>query len=282
MPTYVPFAEGDALTAVNINSRLTTMRTWVNALPARSVQRWGLDAQHVPPQTFGPSQTPELFPNGFIASSPALGGADPFAVYDNSLEYTAGVHPLNYQDFSAAGVDAPYGPVAADSGGGWRIPSQAGAASKMELVLDTPAFRLDTYGLALLVRAHVEVYTAIAGYSTDDGVKQYGNMDYDLSGAVEEMVSRCALIGIGFSDGLGNRYVIERTVRWNNIFGVARGVISTSTLLQQEDLAAGNGTIASVFGVVASNRWADPALTSPPPAFDLDLRSYNINILPIR
>lgn len=276
MPTFDPYDENEALTAANLSARLTTMRTWVNALPARSVQRWGLDAQHVPPQTYGPSHAVELFPNGFQAGGPALGATG--VVHDNSLAYSAGpAHPLNYQDFSASGVDAPYGPVSGDTGGGWRIPSQAAAAAKMELTFDTPAFRLDTYGLTLLVRARIEVYDAVAGYAINDEDKDYG-----LPTANEEVFSRCALIGIGFEDGLGARYVIERTVRWNNIFGVARGTISTMTLLKQEDLAAGNGTIAKVFGVVANNRWADTGLTDPPPSFDLAIRTYTISAIPFR
>lgn len=280
MPTFDPFDEGDALTAANLTSRLTVMRTWVNALPARSVQRWGLDAQHVPPQTYGKGHATELFPNGFQAGSPALGGpvGAPFTVCTNSLPYTAGAQPVTYQTFDTDGGTS-YG-AGGVHGGGWRIPSQAAAASKMELTFDTPAFRLDTYGLGLLVRARVEVYNASAGFLMNDTSVDWGCSSNTASNA--QIAAHCGIIGIGFESGAGTRYVLERTVRWNNLLGVARGTMSTSTWIRQTDLSVGNGTIAKVFGVVASQWWAPSPIVDPASDNELDIRTYAINILPIR
>lgn len=265
MPNYDPFEEGDALTAANINSRLTTMSTWVNDLPASSVARWALRHDHLPSQTFA-----DLFPNGFSAESPAHTSGSTSGVHDNSLPYSAGpAHPVNYQAFSTSGGSAPYGPVSADNGGGWRVPAQTGGTSPMEVDAGTP-FTPSDYDLQLLVRAQVEIFDSLGGQDATGG------------GPQDEYLSRCALIGIGFEDGLGARYVIERTVRWNNLRGCTRGTISTSTYIKAADLSAGDGQVSKVFGVVASQRWADTGLSSPPTAYDLDIRHYNISIIPIR
>lgn len=278
MPTYDPFDEGDALTAANINSRFSSLQTWVNAIPEESVSRWALRKEHLPSQTFGPSQTVELFPNGFTASCTALGNAG--FEYDNSLPYSSGpAHPVNYQAISTtAGTSvAPYGTLTTGGAGdGWRIPSLASKAAPMEVDFGTAISSLGDYGmLGLLVRAQIEIFNAATGTFN----LLVNPLDAELS---QTFMRRCVLMGIGFEDGLGNRYVIERTVRWNVLKGVTRGTISTSTKITDTDLAVGDGQIAKVFGVIASQDWADTALTNPPSAWDIVVRHYNISVMPLR
>jgi hypothetical protein len=256
------------------------MRSWVNAVPARSIQRWGLDAQHVPPQTFGIGQTTVLF-SGLQASPNSVpNGAGPFEVYTNSLPYAAGpAHPVDYQDFDLSGANPPYG-AGGSSGGGWRIPSLALGTFPMEVEFVAP-FVLTDYDVKLLVRAHVETYNGDAGDLINDDTVDWGcSINESLNAFV---AAKCALIGIGFEDGLGDRYVLERTVRWNNMLGVLRGTISTSTYIRQTDIDVGNGEIAKVFAVAASQQWADSDLAPSPPAHhSLEIRHYNLNVRPFR
>lgn len=272
MPSFDPFEEGDALTAANVNSRFTTMRTWVNDLPEESVERWALTDSHVPGQTFGPGQATELFTNGFIATGAAetTGAAGvAFDTYENSLPYSSGpAHPYNYQAFSSSGGNAPYGPSSSDSGGGWRIPGKgASGTTPMELDFGAAITPSDYDIWGIIVRGWVEVHTGsdIAAETDEE------------AGLIQSVV-----LGLGFEDGLGARYVVERSVRWNTYRGVTRGLIATSTLLQTTELAEGDGQVRKVFGVVASQDWADTALTSPPTERSLDIRHYCINIIPIR
>lgn len=100
-----------------------------------------------------------------------------------------------------------------------------------------------------------------------------------LSGNTAIDPMKIAAIAIGFSDGLNDQYIIERSVRLYSVTSILRGDAVTSTLIKQTDLDVGNGELKDVFVVIAGGVRGDVATAETQQ--DLEVRYYNITTWPL-
>jgi len=234
---YTPIEEGDAFNAASINNRTTVLANAVNNIAPDDVEREALNAQHLP----------SLWPGAFVTNPMRTGPSSQVVAeqYKNGLPEAAAPGPVNYQAFSTGAPNAPYGAVSGAitdaSSLGWRIVcynAASGTTNKAETTFGGTS--LSAQGLrGVYTRGWVEVRDA----STSVFLQEDTNT-----------TRRCLLVAIGFQDFSGDRYIVERSVRWYSHQSSRFGPAGTGTFLTDADLAAGDGSLAATFLVVASRR----------------------------
>lgn len=294
-----PVTEGDALTAASINAKAgTDLETPVNDLEEASVERYALDAQHLPDAGFA-----SVFTSGYQAFATNTTHTSEKMVYDNGLPLTSAntAYPYTYQTFDGV-VDAPGGGAIAYYGAtdsaptppnytatpqhifeGWRIPSlNQGLTNKAEVSL-AAATNFDTEGIkGVLCRGAVE---PIYAGDPKSGTGTPPSFIYPSQASVA--------VAIGWEDSLGNRHIVERSVRFYSVNACKYGNAGTSTFLKQSDLdGRGNGTCNEIFLAVACVRPGDInsaktgspyRTTSAQTYYDhLMIRYYDLSVAPIR
>ena len=259
---YDVLEEGDDLNAASVNGRLSTVGgagQGVNNLSQEDVERRALRQEHLPSII-----TPSDFPNGLSKRAPITTLAS--LPYINTLNTLAtGAVPVpGYQTFDLGAPNGPYGPPAA-AATGWRIvadlndPAEAAEIGFGPLTASTTSESIGNYR-GLLVRLSIGLDAVHPGTSGPWGRQGVA-----------------VVIAIGWEDHLGNRSVIERSVRWYNYGNVIKGSLDVFTFIKVEDIG-NNNQISKVFGVIASASWgiANPSYHCP------IIKYYNIDVLPIR
>jgi hypothetical protein len=274
-----PFFDGEQLASATINAKAgTNLQNAVNDLDESSIERHALDAQHLPSLAMS-----DIFSNGFEAgANPADAAVIAGGEYENTLPlYAAFQYPYTYQTFdtlSGVSVDAVYGPTDYPTlnhiGQGWRIPADPNnsPAHPAEVTLAS-ATNFDTAKIkGVLCRGSVQpIYERPFSNSTGSFTSPY--------------VAAVAL-AIGFEDGLGARYIVERSVRFFTSKATRPGNADTMTFLTQSDLNAGNGTCAKIFLAIATAHPGDDNWLPGRPLLSYDnnnlrIRYYNLSTTPI-
>lgn len=258
---FAPLVEGDPIDASTLNGQFTDLAdvgSGLNALAASSVEREALSEDHLPALS-----AVDIFSNGYtaIAPSTASGTLD---VYDNRLPLSAGdtTFPYTYQTFHAnAAVTNPYGPSTVAGDLGWAIVAYSGVvADAAEVSFNAADMISDMNLFGILVRGSLE-FRAWDSVETGTGVNSVA-------------------IAIGYEDGAGARFVIERSVRFYSMKASAYGDLVTSTLITQDDLTGvGDDQISSVFLVVAGVEPTGGAVAKN--ARNITTSYYNLTTLPI-
>jgi hypothetical protein len=281
-----PFFDGEQLASATINAKAgTNLQNAVNDLDESSIERHALDAQHLPSLAMS-----DIFSNGFEAGPNALGAGVTAASiisgeeYENTLPlYAVTQYPYTYQTFdglSGGTAKAYYGPTDWPTvnhiEAGWRIPSEpgwVGSPSYPAEVTLASATNFDTAKIkGVLCRGSVQPI------SSSRTTKVTGTLVSDYDTAVA--------LAIGFEDGLGARYVVERSVRFFTERAVRPGNADTMTFLTQSDLNAGNGTCAKIFLAIATAHPGDTSWTALSGTRNQDnnnlrIRYYNLSTTPI-
>lgn len=275
-----PFVEGEALTASGINSKAgSLLETAVNALDEASMERHALDSQHLPALSMS-----DIFTAGFeVGASNTLTNYIAGGEYQNTLPlYAATQYPFTYQTFDSTiggSALAVYGPSDWATNGvahieaGWRIPDDPGNSTNFRAELPlAAATNFDTANIrGVLCRASAQPIWA------GNTVK---------GGGVSRLDTALALC-IGFEDGLGARYVVERSVRFYTVEATRPNNADTMTFLTQDDLDAGNGECAKIFLAVATatpgdTGWTPNSGLRSAKNNDLHIRYYNLSTTPIQ
>ncbi len=254
---YNQLDEGDKLDADSLNDRFDTLGgagQGVNNLGQEDLERHALRVAHTPSLI-----TNGDFPNGLGKIGPL--GYPGVETYETTLNPGVVGVPAGYlTTFGAVAPNAPYGPVVGDTG--WRIPATGNVvADAAEItfpaITATTAFIGDYKGF--LVRLGIAL----------DGI--------DPSDDNQDPHSPSVVIGIGWTDDVGTRRVIDRSIRWCHIQNRVKGSLDTFTFIKQEDIGTGVG-IQSVFGVIAGANKNRAVATSPAP----QITFYNLSLIPIR
>jgi hypothetical protein len=255
-----PYTEEDPVAASAVNGTFTQISDYANDLPEEAVERHSLRGVHLP----------SLFPADLLPNGPEAWPAQiqPRESYENSLPDTAGAYPLDYQAFSVAGINAPYGPSVGDVGGGWRILAYntiTTNAAQVDIESGGAAISLTTQRLkGVLVRASAYVDNATIAISESP-------LNYHRDSV---------LVAVGWQDGAGDRHIVERSIRWYSTRAIWKGEVTTATLLRQSDLdGLGDGTVANVFLAVASAARGFPS--NPTRATPVVFGEYNVTAWPL-
>jgi hypothetical protein len=276
-----PFFDGEQLASATINAKAgTNLQNAVNDLDESSIERHALDAQHLPSLAMS-----DIFSNGFEAgANPADTAVIAGGEYQNTLPlYAAFQYPYTYQTFdSTAGGSAlaVYGPSdwatngSAHLGAGWRIPADPN---------NSPA-----YPAQVTLASATNFDTAkIKGVLCRGSVQPIHESPFsNATGSLTSPYVAAVALAIGFEDGLGARYIVERSVRFFTSKATRPGNADTMTFLTQSDLNAGNGTCAKIFLAIATvhpgnDNWLPGR---PLLAFDnseMFIRYYNLSTTPI-
>lgn len=260
---YNPLKEGDDLNADSLNDRFSETAgagQGVNNLAQGDLERDALRQEHLPRII-----TASDFPNGLVKLAPT--GTLVSNPYVNRLNDVAGVDLVvpvpDYQTFDLGAPNGPYGPPTTEDRG-WRIIADSNLtanAAEIEFGPLTASTVTDSIGnyKGILVRLGV-------GY--DSFAQGFGAPSTEYSAVA---------VAIGWEDNLGNRNVVERSIRWFNSFSVIKGSLETFTFIKPEDIGNTN-QINKVFGVIAGAHWGvtDPGFNPP------IIRYYNLDIMPIR
>lgn len=264
---YDPLQEGDKLDAASLNDRFAETGgagQGVNNLSQSDLERKALRQEHLPRIV-----TASDFPNGLTKLSPS--GAAVSAGYINRLNDWTGatftVPVPDYQTFDLSAPNGPYGPPTGvhPANRGWRIIADTNVAADAAeiafgpLTASTASNLIGNY-TGLLVKLGVEADSFISGFLSPT---------YAATPAV--------VIAIGWEDNLGNRNVVEKSIRWFNSFTAVKASLDTFTFIEAEDIGNGN-QISKVFGVIASGIWGDNSNGYRPHT----IRYYNIHVTPIR
>ena len=256
--------DGTDLTSANLQNALNSVRDRLNDVEEEDVRKHAFRRDHMP--NLHDASGSGLFSTYWAGYNHDSGWDD---AYINQLHVTgsstwAGGSPVNLQTFSTGsstsggGAAAPYGPISSVQTG-WRIPADGGVLGRAAEINTPSAFNMTTEVLAgVFVRAQIEIGTCIGG---------------SLDGMA---------IAIGWKDGAGARHVVERSFRFYAYQGFSEGTLATGCFLTQTDLAAGNGTVASIFMVIAQARNGAGTLAAPDVTIHAnDIGSYSISILPL-
>ena len=264
---YDPLQEGDKLDAASLNDRFNEVGgagQGVNNLSQSDLERRALRQEHLPRII-----TSSDFPNGLVKLSPS--GAAVSAGYINRLNDWTGatftVPVPDYQTFDLSAPNGPYGPPTGvhPANRGWRIIADnniAADAAEIEfgpLAASTGTGTVGNY-TGLLVKLSVESDSFITGFlvPTNESVP-------------------AVVVAIGWEDSLGNRNVIEKSIRWFNSYTAIKASLDTFTFIGADEIGDGN-SINKVFGVIASGVWGVNSQGYRPPT----IRYYNIDMIPIR
>jgi len=257
---YTPLVEGDALTAANINATFTALKAAVDELDQADLEEGALTDKHLPV-----SMSSFYFPNGMCKVDDTNSTKEEYSTGVASSSGT--VWPLNLQDFSAdaGALIAPFGPNTTPTNDtGWRIINPTAGDP---LRVDCTNMRLrdtDTF-TKLLVRGSVNYHedpTTTTTY-TPTGARGY----------------RGAIFAIGWTDSLGNRHIIERSVRAFHPQSVHLGDTPVTALIGEDDL--GGLFISNVFLAVASYQ-LDDDIVEATKYYPVWLNHGILTVLPLR
>lgn len=278
------FVEGEAINASALNTKAgSLLETPVNDLDESSIERHALSTQHLPTLSMS-----DLFSSGYEVVSPAAAGVPGNAEeYSNSLPMSAAntAYPYTYQTFdntAPGGSTVAYYGETSTSGAthkfqGWRIPAYGNlSANAAELPL-VSARNFNTERIkGVICRGSVEVY--------------YGNL-VGGTGAppVPAFIGLNSLaIAIGWEDGLGNRHIVERSVRFYSVEACLEGNASAFCFLTQSDLLDGDLTCAKIFMAIATCRpsqlTAEGAARGVSYGEDdlIEIKFYNLSVTPLQ
>jgi hypothetical protein len=257
---YTPVQEGDDLSSSVLKTKMDAIAAAFDDILPEDIELEGLVESHVP--GLGAS---DVFTAGYEGYSPQVVTA--MDTYQNGLPAAGAPLRHTYQTFSTVGANLPYGDGGASVQGGWKILAYNNVvADAAEVRIATPD-TLTAWGLAgVLCRGSVHIQNQNI-ISTVDMVQNTDRPGF--------------AIAIGFEDTLGNRYVIERSVRHFDIWSMRMGTATTSTLLTQADVNAGDNDLAAVFLVLAGStaNTANAALAGANNG--VQPRHYNLTAIPI-
>lgn len=283
--------EGDALTASDVNAIGSAFSTvLVNSMPTSYVDRYALDEQHLPEQSFS-----SIFTQGYERTSGRAAIVANKATYCNTLPLTASggvdnqIFPYTYQTFDStttgAGSIAIYGAtdIADHLYEGWRVPSfnQTSTSNDAEIDLNAATSFTSANISGVVCRAGVGV-----AWIDVDAIHIDGLSDQVIYPALPSVA-----VAIGWVDGSSARHVVERSVRFYSGGACIRGNAGTFTYLTQADLDAGDGECASIFLALATVRPTDiraakegsaPFSTRDGDLDRLVIERYNLSITPLR
>mgnify|MGYP003640173570 CR=1 FL=1 len=276
-----PFTEGEALSATNINTKAgTLLETPVNDLDVSSIERHALDAQHLPALSMS-----DIFSNGYEAY-PFTSASTP-ETYNNTLPVTnpAGpVYPYTYQTFDGSAPAAPTIAYYGDTSGagtytyvGWRIVAHANLATQAAEIALNAATVLTTEGIkGVICRGSVEPYSGTLVQDTAVPARAYVGLN-------------CVAIAIGWEDLTGNRYVVERSVRFYSLEACRQGNAGTTTFLTPTDTAAGDGSVLKIFLAIALVRPGEATTEGTvgrgityTPDGGVEIKYYNLSVTPLQ
>lgn len=292
---YLPVTDGTALSAALVNALAGGLpQLIINGLPTDYVERYAMDAQHLPTQSYR-----DVFSTGYEVTSTTGTINDYLSWYANTLPLSAGgtAYPYTYQTMDtnsgttgSGGFNsiAIYGSTGDEVGGtvhldsGWRIPATSQTTTNAMQVPLNAATNLDTVGLrGIICRGSIGVTYMRQGASSISGTTAYNYLG-----------TPSAAIAIGFIDGLGAYHIIERSVRFYSGGTCIRGNISAFTFLTQDDLdTLGNGEVTDIFCCLATVRPHDiraaAAGTGAGTTRDnqddvISIERYNLSVLPVR
>ena len=270
---YTKTQEGDVLNAASLNDRFdeiagTGPDRGVNNLAQEDLERVALRRNHLPSIIEAAG-----FPNGMCKVGPAdstsIGPSPTIDTYSSFLNAGVIGLPVAWETtFGGLGANPPYGPPgAADVG--WRIPATGGVianAAEIEVGIARVGTNIGNYQ-GILVR------TSIALHGCGQPV-----LGGTLPAYTENVPS--VVIGIGWEDDLGNRKVLDRSVRWSQVCSRIKGSLDTFTLITAQDIPVGR-TLSKVFAVICgANKIPTPFLWNDAPSPIIDF--YNIEAIPLR
>ena len=263
--------DGTDLTSANLQNALNSVRDRFNDVEEEDVRKHAFRRDHMP--NLHDASGSGLF-STYWAGYNHDSGWD--AAYNNQLHATGagswvGASPINLQTFSTGSstgsggggspAAAPYGPISSQQTG-WRIPADDGVLARAAEIGTPSAFSMTTEAIAgVFVRAQIELGTTTQAASTAEGMA----------------------IAIGWKDGAGSRHVVERSFRFYTKHSISQGTLATGCFLTQTDLTAGDGTVATIFMVIAQavSGSGTPLNDPDTSANSNDIGSYSISILPL-
>lgn len=265
---YTKTQEGDVLNAASLNDRFdeiagTGPDRGVNNLAQEDLERFALRRDHLP--SIIPTPSAAHFPSGMCKVGPADSSAGTIDTYSSFLNAGVIGLPVAWETtFGGLGANPPYGPPgAADVG--WRIPATGGVianAAEIEVGIARVGTNIGNYQ-GILVRTSIALHGC--GQPVGTGPLTY---TYNLPSVV---------IGIGWEDDLGNRKVLDRSVRWSQVCSRIKGSLDTFTLITAQDIPVGR-TLSKVFAVICGANKAAAWTDAPSPIIDF----YNIEAIPLR
>lgn len=227
--------DGDLLDAATLNGETGAIATEVNNVKPWHLRRHALRREHMPDLL--PS---DLFPNGFTKMYSAAG------VAAQSYDFgQPGAWSTSTVDLQLVSTDAPNPPYGPGTGDGWRVPALANVtADAAEVVF--PAFNMDDERIAgIYVRGgiNLEECFPVAALSTK--------------------FQDCVLVCVGFTDGAGNRHVLEDSILPWGKWAWCYGACGTGYFIQQSDLDdLGDGEIQAYWIGVCSRIAVNDSATS--------------------
>jgi len=259
---YDKLEEGDALTAASLNSRLTSAGgagQGVNNITQADIERQALRSEQLPSII-----TNSDFPNGLVKLAPSsISLSNPYLNTLNVLA-TGAVPVPDYQTFDTGVPNGPYGPATAQARG-WRIIADSNVTANAAQIIFGPL----TATTATPAIGNYKGLLIRLGVGYDSFVQGYGTPAYESIPSV--------IVGIGWEDQAGNRFIIERSIRWFNAFSSVKGSLETFTFIQAADIGNTN-QINKIFGVIAGGSWGLTDNGYRPPV----IKYYNIDMIPIR
>lgn len=268
--------DGTDLTSTNLQNALNSVRDRLNDVEEEDVRRHAFRRDHMP--NLHDASGSGLFSEywaGYNHDSGTPAAYD--AAYNNQLHATGagswvGASPINLQTFSTGSSTgsggssgspaiAPYGPISSQQTG-WRIPADDGDITRAAEIGTPSAFSMTTEAIAgVFVRAQIELGSTTVAASVSEGMA----------------------IAIGWKDGSGSRHVVERSFRFYGKHVVTKGTLATGCFLTQTDLTAGDGTVATIFMVIAQavSGPGTPLNDPDTSANSNEIGSYSLSILPL-
>lgn len=262
---YDPLQEGDKLDAASLNDRFSEAGgagQGVNNLSQSDLDRRAFRQEHLPDII-----TSSNFPNGLVKYYAPSAVSAPYTNRLNTYVFPNYLVPIpDYQTFDLSAPNGPYGPPSATSPGnrGWRIIADSNLTARAAEIefgpLSATASNIGNYK-GMLVKLGVE----------------YSDFGTVMSNTPLEQLPAVA-IAIGWEDNLGNRNIVERSIRLYNTFGEVKGSLNTFTFIKPDDIGDGN-QINKVFGVIAAAGWG---VALVPGIYPPIINNYNIDMIPIR
>lgn len=228
--------DGAEIDAASLAAPGIALRTQANDIKEEGLAPGALSHQHLPGSL---GDVSAFFPSGLKAGFTRLGTApaNAFITYENWFETPAPTY-YDFQLFEGSAPTPPFGAPTSPGGEGWRIPQNPGTLERP--LIPTTTERLDAQGYR---GVHITGSVNIGAFQDD----HYEIVGGSMSSSVVDV---CVLVGLGFTDGTGSRFVIEKSIRaFSHKNKIQRGPVQW--FFQQSDLNVGNGEVSNFFLVTA-------------------------------
>ena len=224
--------DSELYNAATVAEPSITIRASLNALQEEDLAPRVLGDPHLPSLTHDHGS---WFPNGYHAGYSTSPTAPLYVDYENEITDGSGGVPPDFQNFSTAAPNPPFGAPGAYTEG-WRIPRVPGGTDSANLVV-TPFEISDALFRGVFAHGSVDIGRVVGDTASEEAFR------FQKSSGI--------WCGIGWQDGGGTRHVIEGSIRFFGQKNKKQRVHAQHFFVPGDlDLHGGDGFVQAFFVVI--------------------------------